>query len=1146
LCWHTIGTPVFHVTIKRVFQTWKYQSLGLAKYPMFKINIRLRRTLFLGITQPGTASILIFTLISLCITSTPAKAIRHSSSYAKAKIAGQNHQPVGQLESGKAIERELAGGGSHAYQLNLEVNQYLNLVVTQKGIDVVVTMTAPDGGLLLEVDSPNGAEGPEPVALVASVSGVHRLVVHSLDKQAASGRYGIVITELRLATPEDRKRLVAERTYAEAEALLNEGKAEAVAKAIERFQQALLLWREMNNRPKEANTLSDLSYSYGLLSNSQKALEYDQQALVVRRAIGDKTGEADSLQSIGSDYAFLGEMRLGIQFYNQALTIYKALGDRAAEARIFMNLGAVFGGLGETQESLNQLNRALPIFRDMGVRPLQAHTLIELGYTYANLGDFQKALELLNQAKTISREIKDNVKEARAIGTIGTVYAQLKEYPKALDSYQQELQMDRSAGDRYAEANLLIAIGSLHQEMADNQKALEYFHQALALNRAISNRRGEASGLSFTGDTYSRLGEHQKGLELLNQALALYQAIANQEGETLTLFRIAQVNRRMTNLEEARAKMEMVINKIESSRKKKSTSQDLRISFFALVQKYYEEYIDLLMQMHTTSPGAGYDRAALAINEKTLARGLLEILDESRADIRQGVDPKLLDHERSLNERITAKLDNLTKLLGLKHTQAQKTAAEKELAGLTDEYRQAQADIRKQSPRYAALVEPQPANAQEIQKNLLDPDTMLLEYGLGEERSYLWAVTANSVNSYQLPPRREIETAVRRLYDLLSSRQLGSSAIEQRARAAENEARYRIEAAALSRLLLGPVATQLGTKRLLIVAPGALQYLPFGALTDPAASPDMRAGGGKSTDALANRLPASDYQPLIINHEIVSLASASVLAVLRRDGEGRKPNPKAVAVLADPVFGSDDPRISDAGRGGAVKQGSRQPSRNLPPASPLKSSDSGQALRGAMQGDPSSLPRLPFSRQEAEAIFAVLADATSLKALDFRASRATATSSELSQYRIVHFATHGLLNSERPEWSGLVLSQVDEAGRRQDGFLRLHEIYNLKLPAELVVLSACQTALGKDIRGEGLVGLTRGFMYAGAQRVVASLWQVDDLATAELMGKFYKGMLQGRLRPAAALRAAQIEMFKTKRRQAPYFWAAFVLQGEWK
>jgi CHAT domain-containing protein len=192
------------------------------------------------------------------------------------------------------------------------------------------------------------------------------------------------------------------------------------------------------------------------------------------------------------------------------------------------------------------------------------------------------------------------------------------------------------------------------------------------------------------------------------------------------------------------------------------------------------------------------------------------------------------------------------------------------------------------------------------------------------------------------------------------------------------------------------------------------------------------------------------------------------------------------------------------------------------------------------------IPRLPGTRREAAAITALVPTTERKQALDFEASRVTATSEELSQYRIIHFATHGLLNSQHPELSGIVLSLVDAQGKPQDGFLRLHEIYNLKLPAELVVLSACQTGLGKEIKGEGLVGLTRGFMYAGAARVMASLWKVDDRATAELMKQFYQGMVKDGLRPAAALRAAQVAMWKQQRWQEPYYWAAFVLQGEWK
>jgi CHAT domain-containing protein len=192
------------------------------------------------------------------------------------------------------------------------------------------------------------------------------------------------------------------------------------------------------------------------------------------------------------------------------------------------------------------------------------------------------------------------------------------------------------------------------------------------------------------------------------------------------------------------------------------------------------------------------------------------------------------------------------------------------------------------------------------------------------------------------------------------------------------------------------------------------------------------------------------------------------------------------------------------------------------------------------------LRRLPFSRYEAERLLALVPRRDALAAFDFAASQTTAMSEDLRQYRIVHFATHGYLNSDRPDLSGLILSLVDEQGTPQDGFLSLPEIYNLRLGADLVVLSACQTALGKQVRGEGLIGLTRGFMYAGAPRVVASLWAVEDRATAELMGRFYTAMLQRGSRPAAALRVAQLSMFRERRWSAPHQWAGFVFQGEWR
>jgi CHAT domain-containing protein len=292
--------------------------------------------------------------------------------------------------------------------------------------------------------------------------------------------------------------------------------------------------------------------------------------------------------------------------------------------------------------------------------------------------------------------------------------------------------------------------------------------------------------------------------------------------------------------------------------------------------------------------------------------------------------------------------------------------------------------------------------------------------------------------------------------------------------------------------------------------------------------------------------PSVPASTLIANHEIIYLPSASAFAALRREAAGRRPAPKTLAVIADPVFEVDDPRVLAAAKD---KRSNDNLAANAHSRGEVQAavSTTAPALARAMRSfNRAGFSRLFFSREEADEIAELIPESSLFKATDFQASRRVAASDEFSRYRIIHIATHGLLNSEQPELSGLVLSLVDENGKTQDGFLRMHEIFNLQLSADLVVLSACQTALGKEIKGEGLVGLTRGFMYAGAERVVASLWQVDDQATAELMKRFYRGMLKDGLRPAAALRGAQMEMSKISRWSEPYYWAGFVIQGEWK
>ncbi|HEV2667935.1 MAG TPA: CHAT domain-containing tetratricopeptide repeat protein, partial [Blastocatellia bacterium] len=663
----------------------------------------------------------------------------------------------------------------------------------------------------------------------------------------------------------------------------------------------------------------------------------------------------------------------------------------------------------------------------------------------------------------------------------------------------------------------------------------------LPLRRAVGDRNGEAATLDSLGAAYQSLGETQKALDKYNEALPLWRAVGERNGEAATLLGIARIEQTRGNLTQAHQAIEKAISLLESVRTN-ITSQAFRASYFASQQDFYRSYIDILMQMHKQKPDAAFDAIAFAVSERARARSLIELLTEARADIRQGVDGSLLERERSLQQRLNERASSQVSLLNRRHTPAQADAIAKEITSITTEYDELRARIRASSPRYDALTQPQPLNLAEIQQQTLDPDTLLLEYSLGENASYLFVVSQTSITGYQLPKRAEIEAATRRAHDLLTAPQPrpGETKAKRHARIKEARANYWTHAAALSQMLLGPAASQLGAKRLLIVADGALQYLPFGALPVPETeghrdgereergqgNKETREQGDKTNPRSEIRNPKS-YTPLMVEHEIVHLPSASTLAVLRRELTGRQPAAKAVAVLADPVFSADDARVKP---GAKAQAGGEAPS------------DLTRAI-GDVGGE---LRRLLMTRDEAETILSVTPRNSGFAALDFRANRGIATGDELSNYRIVHFATHSLLNSEHPELSGLVLSLVDEQGRPQDGFLRMHEIFNLRLPAELVVLSACQTGLGKKLEGEGLVGLTRGFMYAGAARVVASLWVVNDAATAELMKRFYRRMLQDGMRPAAALRAAQIEMWKRPQWQSPFYWGGFILQGEWK
>lgn len=1080
---------------------------------------------------------------------------------------------------------DLSPGELHCYGVTLNTGQYLRLFVQEQGIQISVALYGPDNQALIQQDCRH--RGPTPLSVVAQSSGVYRVELRSREKASTRGRYELTVKESRPALPADNHRITAEKVVAEAEQFATEEKAESTRAAIEKFKEALVWWktagdrgeegrilrriadvsqplgkyetalsyynqalslaRRTGNRQTETEILDEIGYVYITLGEIRKALDFCSRALARSRDLGDRWEEARALNNLGEVYYGLGELPQSLDHYRQSLRLWQELGDRRGLALTYLNFGYTYSDQGNASEALDSFNLALSTWEAVNDRRGQALTLTALGRFYSRTGESQKALEFFARSKDLIHLIGDPIEEARTLNGIAYVYDGLGDGKRALEHYERALPLFRTAKYPNGEAATLGDIGKVYQSLGENEKALDYHQQAIAIFRAVGDHRmetsqlqeigriyeargdktealenylvaralyrtqrdlrGEAVILNLIGSIYERLGQRERALGYYSSALRPSQESKYRFAEASTLYNIARLERDGGNLSLARTRIEAALALVESIRTKVA-SQDLRSSYFAGVRQYYELYIDTLMQAHKQRPAEGLAEAAFDVSEKARARSLLELLTEARANIRQGVDPALLNQERSLQQALNSKAERQIQLLaGRQKEQAEIVA--REIDQLTMQYDEIAVRIRSASPRYADLMQPQPLNLKAVQQMLLDDNTLLLEYMLGDDRSYLWAVTRSEVSSYELAGRRQIEDAARSVHQLLTANQpVPGEAFEQReARIAKAKEELPNELANLSSLLLTPVASKLGTKRLLIVPDGMLQYIPFQVLTAPA-----------------------EVTPLVTDHEIINEPSASALALLRGQAPMRKHASKTVAVLADPVFDADDSRITSRRSTALPKQ--------------LEQTEL-QAFRDPGFSEGGSIPRLPATRQEADAIVSVAPWWSSFKAIGFEASRATAMRPDLGDYRIVHFATHGFLNDEHPELSGIVLSLFDDNGQPQEGFLRLHDIYNLELPVDLVVLSACNTGLGKDVKGEGLVGLTRGFMYAGAASVVASLWKVDDEATGELMRYFYGFMLKDDLAPAAALRKAQLTMSQQKRWHSPYYWSAFIIQGQY-
>jgi CHAT domain-containing protein/tetratricopeptide (TPR) repeat protein len=1057
-------------------------------------------------------------------------------------------------------ERAQSPGETHTYRAELAAGHTWRIAVEQRGTDVEVVAQGPDGRRTI-VDAPFDRQGTETLVIAPAASGVFEIAVTAREPAAPAGRYEIRLDELPRASELDRHRAAAESATSRAGERYHEG-AQGRRQALAEYRQAVEEWRAAGDRRQEARALYAAAVMARLVDDTREALKTAEEALPLWQGLGDRLWEGATWNEIGLDRLRLGEtaearsafekavalhreagdrygegaalanlcvtdlargeLKAGLACYERALPVLRevkaeslaasalinvgrvydilgepdpaldryrearermhAVGDRTGEAQTLNYIGLLHQELGNSQEALADFGAAMDAFRALGNRRWLAFGLHNTGLVYQGLGEWTRAAAAYEEALRLRREIGDKAEEAATLSNLGLVYGDLGRTREALECHQRALALRQETGDRWGEGVALTQLGRDSLELGDTAAASAHFDRAVELLQAAGSRTDEAEALRGRGEVCLQTGDPAKALQSLGEALRLARATGHRASEAQVEHWLARAERAAGHLAAARTHAAAALDILESLRTR-IAGPDLRASFSALRHQAYELDLDLLMESHRAEPSTGWDRAALETAERARARTLVELLNEAGVDVHQGVSPALLERRSSLLRRLSAKTERALR----EHPKGadERAALEEERLAVLRDLDSMEAEIRERSPGFAALTQPQPLSAAGIQA-LLDPDTLLLSYSLGEERSYLWAVTSDRIESFELPARPRVEGLARKVNEELSRFD-----VEGRRQEAE-------DTAALGRLLLGPVAGRLPGKRLVVVPDGALEYVPFGALPSP---------------------ESPEAAPLIERHEIADLPSASALAVQRHLLERRPPAAKRIAVIADPVFDLRDSRLTArvAGRS-TVRSG---------------------------EGD-SPFERLPASRQEAEAIAALVPRGESMLALGFDAALPRVLGDRLSGFRVVHFATHGVIDAERPALSGLALSMVDAAGRPQEGFLHLHDIYNLRLDADLVVLSGCRTALGKEVRGEGLIGLTRGFQYAGASRVLASLWRVEDQATAALMTRFYRALWIDKLPPAAALRQAQLGVRGQRRWRDPYFWAGFVLEGDWR
>lgn len=990
--------------------------------------------------------------------------------------------------STEQIKRQINANEHHYYSINLLKDQFVYIDLNQQDVDLGITFSTSDGQ---EINSNAGDlfRQPEPFYWIAQQTGNYKLIVK--NGESSNGSYTIQIGELRKKTDNDTHFILGQKKLGEAEKFRIEGKKESLLNAIDAYKEAVEQWKIVNQNERQGVCLIFIGEINYFLGNKDIAINYINQGINILPICSAKVQGFADLGHIADD------PEESLVYHTRCLQLNETLGDNAVKVNCLNGIANAYENLGRRQEALATLNQTLTLCQKIGNTVEEGTTLSNMGHIFLAIQEYEKAEIYFDKALKIWEKLGLVRNTVFTLSQKSGIYLELRQLNKAFQIYDLILNLTEKTGQKAQRGFIFKQMGQAFFYQKKYGESLQKFQEALEMLKDPNN---QTQILRQIGADYWGLGEKAKALEYYDKAYEESKKIDYIDEKLNILYQKALLYRDVGQLELAITNIKEGVEIYESV-KLKTFSEEINIFQSAKFTDLYRLYISLLMDLHQKDPSKNYNIEALKINETLKSRTLLEFINESGINIQSNIDISLLDKEKQTQKILIKKTDNLRKVVSQQnYSKDEKFNLEQEIYQLSTELDQVRAKIRETNPQYVAIKDPKPLTLEQIQ-NLLDTNTTLLEYCISKDSSYLWVINKNKIKSYVLPKQLEIEqiASSANIYFRTHHKPESQESIE------EEKALYS-SFLNLSSVLLGQVG-QL-EKRLLIVNDGPIENIPFGALLE-----------GKD-------------RPLILNHEIVLIPSISTLALLRKNFTDRKPAPKSILVFGDPVFSSKDTRLADNIR----------KKENI--IKNIDNKENTENFLAQRMFERNGLERLNFGLQEAEAIQNIYADENPKILLGTKADLAAATNEDVGNYKIIHYIAHGFIDADHPEFSGIVLSLVDDEGNEKPGYLTTNHLLNQKINADLVVLSACQTGFGKQVRGEGVLGLSRSFFYAGAKRVIFTLWNINDESTSVLMTKFYTEMKKNKLSPSAALREAQIYMLKSEKWKSPYYWAAFQIEGD--